>query len=66
MSTTRKTALIILGILGAFLLIAVIGIILLWAVFRRGEPTIHDNSLITLPTIRSKDSLAVRTNLSQA
>src|SRR2546423_15705154 len=48
MSTTRKTALIILGILGAFLLIAAIGIILLWVVFRRGEPTMHDNSVLTL------------------
>jgi protease IV len=48
MSTTRKTALIILGILGALVLVAIIGIVALWAVFRRGEPTIHDNSVLTL------------------
>ena len=51
MSTTRKTALIILGILGAFLLIAVMGIILLWAIFRRSEPAIHDNSVLTLRVV---------------
>ncbi|HYK19412.1 MAG TPA: signal peptide peptidase SppA [Pyrinomonadaceae bacterium] len=48
MSTTRKTVLIILGILGALLLVAIIGIAVLWAALRRGEPTIHDNSVLTL------------------
>src|SRR5678815_4814748 len=48
MSSTRKVALIILGILGAGLLVCVIGVVLVWSVFRRGEPTIRDNSLLTL------------------
>lgn len=48
MSSTRKVALIILGILGAVLLVCVIGVVLIWSVFRRGEPTIRDNSLLTL------------------
>src|SRR5262245_17352343 len=48
MSSTRKVALIILGILGAVLLVLVIGVVAIWAVFRKGEPTIHDNSVLTL------------------
>ena len=48
MSGTRKIVLVIVGILGAFLLFAVIGIALLWAVFRKGEPTIRDNSVLAL------------------
>jgi protease IV len=48
MSSTRKVALIILGILGAGLLVCVIGVVLVWSVFRRGEPTIRDNSVLTL------------------
>ena len=48
MSTTRKTVLIILGILGALFLVAIIGIAILWAALRRGEPTIRDNSVLTL------------------
>src|SRR6476469_92504 len=48
MSSTRKVALIILGILGAVLLVCVIGVAVIWSVFRRGEPTIRDNSLLTL------------------
>src|SRR5215217_3674469 len=48
MSSTRKVALIILGILGAVLLVCVIGVVVMWSVFRRGEPTIRDNSLLTL------------------
>ena len=48
MSSTRKAALIILGILGAGLLVCVIGVVLLWAVFRRSEPSIRDNSVLTL------------------
>src|SRR6185369_4357984 len=38
----------ILGILGAGLLVCVIGVVLVWSVFRRGEPTIRDNSVLTL------------------
>jgi protease IV len=48
MSSTRKVALIILGILGAVLLVCVIGVVLIWSVFRKGEPTIRDNSVLTL------------------
>ena len=48
MSGTRKTALIILGILGGLILVAFIGIAVLWAVLRRGEPSIRDNSVLTL------------------
>ena len=48
MSGTRKTALIILGILGGLILVAFIGIAVLWAVLRRGEPNIRDNSVLTL------------------
>ena len=48
MSSTRKAALIILGILGAVLLVCVIGVVLIWAAFRRSEPSIRDNSVLTL------------------
>jgi protease-4 len=48
MSSTRKVALIILGILGAVLLVCVIGVVLIWAALRGGEPTIRDNSVLTL------------------
>ena len=48
MSGTRKTVLIIVGILGGFVLIVAIGIALLFSAFRRGEPTIRDNSVLTL------------------
>src|SRR6185295_15595012 len=48
MSSTRKVALIILGILGAGLLVLVVGVVLIWAALRKGEPTIGDNSLLTL------------------
>ena len=48
MSSTRKVALIILGILGAGLLVCVIGVVLIWAAFRKSEPSIRDNSLLTL------------------
>jgi protease IV len=48
MSSTRKVALIILGILGAVLLVCVIGVVLIWSAFRRGEPSIRDNSVLTL------------------
>src|ERR1044072_3008297 len=48
MSSTRKTLLIIFGILGGLVLVAIIGIAVLWAALRKGEPTIRDNSLLTL------------------
>jgi protease-4 len=48
MSSTRKAALIILGILGAVVLVCVIGVVLIWAAFRKSEPTIRDNSVLTL------------------
>src|SRR6476469_4005133 len=48
MSSTRKVALIILGILGAVLLVCVIGVVLIWSAFRRSEPSIRDNSVLAL------------------
>src|SRR5690349_14693470 len=48
MSSTRKVAVIIMGILGAVLLVCVIGVVLIWSAFRRSEPTIRDNSVLTL------------------
>ena len=48
MSGTRKTVLIILGILGALVLVAIIGIAMIWAALRGSEPTIRDNSVLTL------------------
>ena len=48
MSGTRKTLLIIFGILAGLVLVAILGIALLWAALRRGEPTIRDNSVLTL------------------
>src|SRR5687768_6792744 len=48
MSSTRKTVLIILGILGGVVLVALIGIAVLVSSFRRGEPSIRDNSVLTL------------------
>ncbi len=48
MSRTGKTVLIILGTLAALLVIAVIAVAIFIASFRRGEPTIQDNSVLTL------------------
>ena len=48
MSSTRKTVLIIFGILGAVVLVVLIGIAVLWASLRGGEPSIRDNSVLTL------------------
>lgn len=48
MSGTRKAALIILGILGALILVAIIGIVAIWAALRKSEPAIRDNSVLTL------------------
>jgi protease-4 len=48
MSGARKTALVIVGILGVLLLVVVIGIAAIWSVFRKSEPTISDNSVLAL------------------
>lgn len=48
MSSTKKTVLIIFGILGAVVLVVIIGIAVIWASLRGGEPPIRDNSVLTL------------------
>jgi protease IV len=48
MSGTRKTALIIVGILGVLLLVCILGIAAIWMAFRKGEPTIRNNSVLAL------------------
>ena len=48
MSGTRKAVLIIVGILGAVVIVALIGVALIWAAFRKSEPSIRDNSVLTL------------------
>jgi len=48
MSGTRKAVLIILGILGAIVLVLVLCVAVIWSAFRKSEPTIHDNSVLAL------------------
>lgn len=48
MSGTRKAILIIGGILGAVVLVVLIGVVLIWAALRKSEPPIRDNSVLTL------------------
>lgn len=48
MSGTRKAILIIVGVLGAVVLVALIGVALIWATFRKSEPSIRDNSVLAL------------------
>jgi protease-4 len=48
MSSTKKALLIIGGIVAVFALVAVIGIAIVVSVFRKSEPSIRDNSLLTL------------------
>ena len=48
MSGTRKAILVIVGILGALVLVAFIGVMLIWSAFRKSEPSIRDNSVLTL------------------
>jgi protease-4 len=48
MSGTRKTILIITGIVAALMLVALIGLALIFAAFRRGEPNIRNNSVLAL------------------
>src|SRR4029078_4385503 len=48
MSGTKKTLLIIGGILAVLLLVAILGVAVLVAMFRKGDTTIAANSLLTL------------------
>src|SRR5215207_342661 len=48
MSGTRKTVLIIVGILGAVFIVAIIGIAVIWIALRKSEPTIRNNSVLAL------------------
>jgi len=48
MSGTRKAILIIGGVIGAVVLVVLIGVALIWATFRKSEPSIRDNSVLTL------------------
>jgi protease-4 len=48
MSGTRKTLIVIFSVLGGLVLIAILGVLLIWAALRKGEPSIGDNSLLTL------------------
>src|ERR1700730_11262881 len=48
MSRTRKTVLIISGIVITLVLVMILGVALLFAAFRKGAPTIRDNSVLTL------------------
>ncbi len=48
MSSTRKTVLIITGILGGLMLVALIGIAVLVALIRQSAPSIRDNSVLAL------------------
>ena len=48
MSRSRKTVLIITSIVVALVLVALIGIAVIVAVFRKGAPTIRDNSVLAL------------------
>ena len=48
MSRTRKTVLIITSIVVALVLVAIIGLAILIAALRQGEPSIADNSVLSL------------------
>src|SRR5215813_12670573 len=48
MSGTRKTVLIVGGILGVLILFGVLGVAILWVALGKGEPTIRDNSVLAL------------------
>ncbi|MFN2509944.1 MAG: signal peptide peptidase SppA [Pyrinomonadaceae bacterium] len=48
MSRTRKTVLIITGILGVLVLVALLGLAVLMAAFGQRAPTIRDNSVLVL------------------
>ena len=48
MSRTRKTVLIISGIVVGLVLVVLIGLAVMVSAFRGNEPTIADNSVLTL------------------
>ena len=48
MSRTRKTVLIISGIVTTLVLVMILGVALLFAAFRKGAPSIHENSVLVL------------------
>jgi protease-4 len=48
MSGTRKAVLIIVGIFGVLIFVALAGILAIWLAFRTPEPTIRDNSVLVL------------------
>lgn len=48
MSGTRKTVLILLGVFGTLIIVAILGILLLWVALTKSEPTIRDNSVLAL------------------
>jgi protease IV len=48
MSGTKKTLLILAGIFGVLVLVALLGIAVLVSAFRKGEPSIRDNSVLVL------------------
>lgn len=48
MSGTRKAILIIFGVVGGFVIVALLGVALLWAALRNSGPSIRDNSVLTL------------------
>ena len=48
MSSTRKTVLIISGIVITLVVVMLLGVALLFAAFRKGAPTIRDNSVLAL------------------
>ena len=48
MSGTRKAILIIFGIVAGFVVVALLGVALIWATLRKSEPSVRDNSVLTL------------------
>jgi protease-4 len=48
MSGTKKTLLILGGIFAVLVFVALLGIAMVYSAFRKGEPSIHDNSLLVL------------------
>jgi protease-4 len=48
MSGTRKAVLIIGGIFAGLILMAIVGVAVIWMAFRKGEPPIRENSVLTL------------------
>ena len=48
MSGTKKTLLIITGVIGAIVLVVLLGVAIVVSAFRKGEPTIRDNSVLAL------------------